>query len=377
MNDLSAQALLHRIRDDIEVGPAPVVRVMQAGARQRKAHRAAWVAGGLTAACLAGAALVGVFHHPGDRGITETPNPANVAWWGDGVLHLDRAQVRMPEPDMMVEVRHGVVLWSETEPGIQPEPIEYVDEEGTSTVIGQKEWASNLASDPETGWVAWVEATRSTPPILVVYDTEADREVGRRELMERGPRWEVMDEGSYPIAIEDGEVSFAAQDGDYRWDVASGSEPERVTDADTLLMDEQAGVRLVRSYDPDRGLGDVTIQRPGGPDLPVRTDGRIELSPDGRYAVAVDGIGSATLIDTRTGASLETGLADTVVSAATFLPQGSVTYVAGTPMDPSQDIGPAFASSPPYRLVTCEIATSNCETVVDDIAGTSVVLPGW
>lgn len=380
MNDLSAQALLHRIRDDIEVGPAPVARVMQAGARRRKAHRAAWVAG-LTAACLAGAGLVGALHHPDDRGITETPNPANITWWGDGVLHLERVEVRTPQPEVMVSVRDGVVLWSRSTTGVQPEPVVYVDESGATTTIGHKSWSSPLASDPATGWVAWVEATRSAPPILVVYDTEADREVGRRELTERGPRWEVMDEGSYPIAIEDGQVFFAAQDGDYRWDVASGSEPERVTDVGTYLHDEEAGVELVVPYDPKRGYGDVVIRRPGSPDVTIGTDGASRLSPDGRYAVATsyDGTSRPALYDAITGDRLETGTEGRPVLAATFGPDNTLTYVIGTPPEPTspdEGIGPFFTKmpGPPYELVTCHIATASCETVAGEIGGPGVVL---
>ncbi len=170
MNETQTREFLHRARDGIAVGVPPVAEVMAAGAKQRRVRRAGWVGAGVATAALAvGVAVVapGAFQRGDGRLLAHAANPANIPWWADGVLHLANVEVEAANLDTMVQVRNGVVYWSTTETGSAPTPVVHVDEEGTATTIGDKSQDSPIASDPTTGWVAWVNDTETTPPILM------------------------------------------------------------------------------------------------------------------------------------------------------------------------------------------------------------------
>ena len=186
----------------------------------------------------------------------------------------------------------------------------------------------------------------------MVYDTRAEEEIGRRELPDSGLRDQIPG-GQRPIAIEDGVVYYASWDADYSWDLANDADPEPVTDADTNLVDVESEAQLI--------LSEKNAQ---------------VLSPDGRYSMAQTGIGNLIRVfDVATGDRVPTGLSDDqAVDSLAFGSDGTVTYLISTPwtrpddFDPS-DPPPTDFTIAPYRLITCEVATASCRTVVDDIGG--------
>ncbi|KAA1415485.1 hypothetical protein F0U44_21115 [Nocardioides humilatus] len=378
MNEHQLMETLHRVRDDILVGPPPVLQVTAAAARRQ--HR---VRAGVIAATAAAVALAGTFvalrdddpERP-DPAIRPIENPAPVAWWGDGWLHVARAAVEMPRPDFLEPVGDGVVTWTQATPGGTESPLVHVADDGTSTTIGSRSGGFALASDVESGWVAWVDNPwgQDGTTELVVYDTRAGKEVGRRSLSEDGPRHEVLDEGPYPIAVEGSKVYYADWDADYRWDLAIDLPPTPVTDASTYLLGLTAGVTMTRTYD-EHGYSSPTLELGGSlsVDLPYWA---ATLSPDGRYAAGGTSFGPAPRIyEIRPGRAIPTGQPDErSMLGYAFGSDGTITYTYGTPRRLTEEEVmngpiPRSGSAAPYSIVTCVIATASCRTVVDDIDG--------
>lgn len=383
MNENQAMAVLHRVRDDILVGPAPVEQVI-ATAAGRQRHRRAALAAAAAVAVVAGAgAVVALQDDDSERpepAVRLVENPAPVAWWGDGVLHVAHAEVEMAQPEYIVPVADGVVALTEPTPGETRTRLVHVTDDGAETMIGTRSFGYRLASDPGTGWVAWVDHPENEPTVLVVYDTEAGAEVARLDLPDDGPRHEVLDEGPYPLAIEDGVVHYASWDADYRWDVAGDEEPEPVTASGTYLLSRESGVELTRTHDPERGYGPPVVGSASeqGTELP---DHVAVLSPDGRYALGLTLIGSyVRVFDVASGDRIPSGLTDDrAVVGATFGPGGTLVSTIGTPWEPPDDgwfSGPRPGSYgvAPFDIVSCEIGTTSCTTVVDGIEGEAIVL---
>lgn len=341
MNENQVVETLHRVRDDIVVGPPPILQVT-AGATRRRRVRAAGIVAAVAASAVVAAGVVAAL--PGDDGRVPEPaqriveNPASVGWWADGVLHVAHAEVALPQPWLMVDVGDGVVTMSvPPEGGDLRSTLTYVTDDGIQVEIGTKSWDRRIVADPDRGWIAWADGTEGGPTELVVHDVYQHREVGRREIPAGGPRDQLPGGGPRPIALEDGTLYFAGWDGDYRWQVGRGLDPRRVTDAETYLLDVEAGVELT--------VGETQAS---------------VLSPDGRYAMGQTGIGSfVRLYDAATGDRIPSGIpADLAVDSVVFGPGGTILY------------------SVPSEIVSCDIAVATCTTVVDGIDGDAVVLAG-
>lgn len=383
MNEQQVVETFHRVRDDIVVGPPPVLQVTAGATRRRR--RTQVVAAAAAVAVVSGVGIaVGLWDGDGSRpepAVRLVENPAPVAWWGGGRLHVAHAVVETPEPRAIVPVGDGVVTWTEPAAGEDRGPLVHVTDDGNQSTIGEKAYGDRLAADTTTGWVAWVDHSDDAT-VLVVFDTAAGEEVARRELADDGPRHEVLDEGPYPIAIEDGAVFYADWDADYRWDVAAGAEPMQVTDGDTYLVDRESGVDLIRSYDTERGYGPPVLRREGEADAELPDSAGL-LSPDGRHVLGLTAIGPyARLFDVADqGRRVPTGLTDDrAIADVAFGRDGTLTFAFGTPWTPpadgSRDLAPpADYNVAPFDLVSCAIATATCETVVDGIESDNVVLP--
>ncbi|PWN02469.1 hypothetical protein DJ010_12035 [Nocardioides silvaticus] len=361
MNEQQVLEALHRVRDDIAVGPPPVLQV-HAGAVRRRRARVAGLAAAAAVVTVAGVVTVGLVGGDEDgrpEPARQVENPAPVAWWGDGVLHVAHAEVEIARPWTMVDVGDGVVLEvAAPELGEQAEStLVHVTDDGTQSEIGTQTLGRRLVTDPDTGWVAWAVGSEGEAPELVVLDTRTGEEVGRRELPVDLPRRQVFGAEPAPIAIDDGSVYYTGPDGDYRWDVAAGAEPERVTTGDTHLLDVEAGTQLTTD---DKGQ---------------------VLVPGARYAVSQSGIGSQVRVfDVATGDRVPSGLEpDDAPDQIAFGTDGTITYAFSTPWRRPDDFDPETEiprSTPPRWLVTCTLGTDTCTTVVDGIGGDEeIVLP--
>lgn len=262
--------------------------------------------------------------------------------------------------------------------------VEWVHSDGSIDTIGHGH-GHDVIADPQTGWVSWVQGSAERHPELVVYDTSKPGVLARLPLAYGGPRAETLDEGSEPVAIDNGAVYYAAQDGDYRWDVTAGSNPEKVTDAGTFLLDRHSGVQIIRPYDTTNGYGHVVIQRPGASDLPIDDDGYPRLSPDGRYLLTVsmslgDRSGHVRLYDTHTGQQVATGMPNYMrIDTAAFDEDGNIVVAAtarpaSPPHTTPDGIWLGFIDGP-LDLINCRTVDATCTTTGADIAPGLVLLP--
>jgi hypothetical protein len=315
---------------------------------------------------LAGFALVvGIAAVAGVR-VAATPDLMTVAWWNDGLLHVGSHTVDTARPDNLEMVRDGVVLWAPTTPRDGPSGVVWVDDSGHRRTIGSKSWSSPVAADSNGTTAAWVEATRTTQPQLIIYDTAELAVIARRPLMKRGPRWGALDEGSFPISIDGDRVYYAAQDGDYSWDFRSDNPPRRL-DAPAYLQAREAGVSITtRPYpEPDEIAANGSTA--------VLPDGPWQISPDGRLAGTISIDGDLALWDVVAQRRLAPGpLANRPIVDLSFDGEGRIVVARGTAIDPSEHcfgVGACLpASGPPFDIAVCSVKPVSCTTVASSKA---------
>jgi len=349
--------LLRQVRDEIDVSPAPVADAMQQGRRLRRGR---WTLAAAAATLLVSGTAIVLLNLPDSTEpglVGHVENPLNLPWWGDGVLHLQHVEVEAKGLQGLVVVPDGVVYADERR------EVVHVGDDGRREVIGKDVLAGQLASNPETGWVAWVDNGKrpvGSPPVIIVYDTILGEEVDWRDVTGAGRRFQVMDEGAYPIAIDGKTVWFAALDGDYSWKVGKG-EPVPQPAVTRYVYDVANGTSIAQKAGSDRLIWDSR-----GFDDPGSVLGsRGSLSADGRSVLTwrPDVAGEPLLY--RDEALLPTGLeAGAHVEAGAFGPDGTVTYVVSTLQ--TGERGPAGWGAP-YRLVTCTVETAECHTVITGI----------
>ena len=264
------------VRDACEAVPVPPAPVAGVLARSRSRRRTAWTRGAAVAAVVGIVLLGTTWWTSGEDGprqgeVTPSTNPMPVPWYADGRLHLGRVVVEVAGVQTLLSVPDGVV-YSDMEGRVV-----HVDDGGTQRPIGETVPGSRLAVEPDNGWVAWADPGDGDPE-LVVHDTIARDEVGRRSLSVAGDAGG-QPVGTYgPIAIDDERVFYASPDGDFAW--------EPMIDVSFALsgtmVDTAEDSRVTRSD----GVLRVTP-------LPYRTGTAIgaddaRLTHDGRYAFAVD-----------------------------------------------------------------------------------------
>ena len=200
--------------------------------------------------------------------VTPARNPLPLAWYADGLLHLDEVTVEVRPVVDLVTVPGGVVLADEDGEVLMAEP------DGELAKLGDTVPGEGLVVEPDNGWVAWADPGAGTPE-LVVFDTRVGDEVGRRSLSLPGeePGQPVGESG--PIAIDEERVYYSVGGTDYVWS------PLR-NEAFSLsgsLVDTADDARLSRR--PDGGY----LLQPAPLRSGVLIDGTDgQLTPDGRYA---------------------------------------------------------------------------------------------
>ena len=281
------------VRDACEAVPAPPAPVSGVLARSRRRRRTTWTRGAAVVAVVAvvlGATTwwtSGDDDQPAQGKVTPATNPLPVPWYADGTLHLARVDVRVAGLGTLLAVPDGVV-YSDSEGHVV-----HVDDAGRQQTIGETVAGSRLAVEPDNGWVAWADPGDGDPE-LVVHDTLARLEVGRRSLDAPGDAGGQPVGTAGPIAIDDERVFYSSPDGDFAWEPAidvsfalSGT-----------MVDTAEDARVTRSDDVLR----VTP-------LPYRTGTVIDaddarLTHDGRYAFGVqetDAFDQLEVFDVETG----------------------------------------------------------------------------
>lgn len=203
--------------------------------------------------------------------VTPAENPLPMAWYADGLLHLDEVTVEVRPVVDLVTVPGGVVLADEDGEVLMVEPDGELGELG-DTVPGE-----GLVVEPDNGWVAWADPGAGTPE-LVVFDTRVGDEVGRRSLSFPDAESGQPVGSTGPIAIDGERVHYRTRTTDFFWEPLEG-------DAFSLageLVDLADGAQLSRVEGSDALL--VQAQPFDTGSLVTGTDAR--LTPDGRYVLA-------------------------------------------------------------------------------------------
>lgn len=385
MTPTDIEDLFHRLRDGIGVDAPPVAAVLKAGKANNRRRRAAIaLASILSAAVVVGVAVwqLPLVQRSDLQPATTTTLGAQLPWESGGVLHVGDLQVRVGQPEWLAQVPGGAVFTAEDG------DVNWVHSDGSIDTIGHKN-SYVVVSDPQTGWVSWVEGTVDSHPELVVYDTQKPEVIGRQSLPYHGPRWQVLDYGGIPIAIDGGVVYYATENGDYRWDINAATDPQKISDAHTYVLDHQSGVQIVEPFHEPQGYGDIVIQRPGQPDRTIAVrDYMARLSPDGNYLITTQGSALAAdsyvhIYDTHTGQQVPTGLpTGLAVDSAAFDADNNI-VVAGT-MNPPKPLTrqeeeqnginiPRFHT--PLDLIRCSPITATCTTTAPSAAPDLVQLP--
>ncbi len=321
MSEWLAADLVRRASESVEVRPPAYDAIV---ARARAGRRRRWR---LTAAGLAVAlVVVGAVTWAGTRSsggpdglpdvtVRRAPNPVDVAWYAEGVLHLDRVAVELPDVTAVVEEPGGAVY--ATERG----DVVFVAADGTRRRIGHKDALSALVGSAGDGWAAWVDAEGggSGRPALMVFD------VPRGVLL--APH-DVPASGVTLIAIDQRRVYLTDRDGTSTWDpvarVASDVRRPGLVDVESATRVYQEG----RHIDMVQPFFSVDFLRPGvGAELSA--GGLYALSRTPRLLVSYpDGSFRPLLYDVRSGERLGTGVTreERVLDAA-FGKNGTIVYL--------------------------------------------------
>ena len=279
----------------------------------------------------------------------QVQNPAEVAWYAEGRLHLEHVVLALPELRDVAVAGVGAVYADDRGRVVQ------VGEDGARTLLGAKDPDAPLVG--ADGWVVWVDQGAEVPE-LRVYDATAGEVVGARALT--GPGAILV----RPLAVDDGTVFYTDPDGTRAWRPADGEprsdvvEPARLLAASSRTRAYQLGadvIRVERSY-----LGVAHDLAGAG----------AALSDDGGYALtrtgsSRNGLRPVVVYETRSGKDLPSGIDDRfeVALAARLGAAGRVTYVVGKAVT---ETAPGFVRTTPsgqLELRSCDLTVPECETV--------------
>ena len=104
-----------------------------------------------------------------------SPNPAEVAWYAEDVLHLAHATYVLPT------LRDLTVLGAGAAYGDDEGRVVYLADDGTRTLLGDKDPVVPFATSDALGWVAWVDPD-GPHPRLFVYDVGQAEIIGQLDL---------------------------------------------------------------------------------------------------------------------------------------------------------------------------------------------------
>ena len=330
----------------IPLRPAPVDD-MAGIARARRQRRVRWTAGGLAAVLVVVAVGTWVGTRPPDSGlpdpvVTEEQNPANIAWYANRLLHLDRVTLELPQVAELVEVPDGVVYAD------RAGRVVLVDEAGELTALGRTEPGTPVAASAERGWVTWRDA--DGPPELVVEDTILRREIARLPV----------GEGAQPVAVDQDKVYYVEDGAAYAWTVGDEA-PAREPRDD--LLDVASAVRVTRFSETSilitQPLFDIELTVPGV---------GAEVSPDGDHVMTRVDFGlpdELRIYEAANGDQVDLGVsrADVAVAAA-FGPDDTVSFVlARREHSPESVEFMRLSNTGPLTLRTCDLDTGACEAV--------------
>jgi hypothetical protein len=378
--------LLSREAQRIRPAPAPidaVVADVETRVRRRRMGAAA-VAAAFAVLAVAGPWAVGWI---GEGSTVDRPAdvlPSDPSWGpyrvGNTIYLTDKVSATEKGlADRMAEVPGGVVYSTDTgrivlftQDGVQRQIGDHADTH--QGPIRQR--FPDVASDPETGWVAWMEEPDGQAyGDMVLYDTtkgaygkevdrlrvgfDGDRECGQARTTSYGP-----------FAVDDRAVYYCTGDGDFVWRPAQASaEPEQIlpvagdaSTSDDYLLDVRAGRQVVLRLGDGHPRAEIMPVGTTRPATVIRGGELFDsfLSRDGRYLGTLRGL-RMEVYDTSTGQRItpdyEAGQGPRFALAMTFTDDGEVVYALQHP------------SKGNANIVTCALPKGECETQLSHLRG--------
>ena len=320
----------------IPVGQPAVTRVAARALARRRRSRG-WTLGSVAALVLAIAVGTWLGTRPPepvlpDAAVQRAVNPADVAWYANGVLHLRDVTVRLGQIVDLVEVPDGVVYAD------RGGRVVHVGPDGTLTSLGETVPGTRIVGSLERGLVAWVEREKFE---LVVHNVVNRSDVVRRPVPAR----------DYPVALDQDRLYYEGQSGGRSFQLPSG-EPEQVPGGP--LLDVSSAVRAHREDDEIRivqPIFDVDIRVPGE---------HADFSPDGGHVLTWTGEDAPRdfrVFATGSGEEVRPALApDDVILLGAFGPDNTASFiVAHAPNEEDREEFMRLSASGPRLLVTCEL----------------------
>jgi hypothetical protein len=274
-------------------------------------------------------------------------NPAEVAWYADGVLHLAHATYALPA------LRHLAVLGAGAVYGDDEGRVVHLADDGVRTLLGTKDPMVPLVTSDPLGWAAWVDPAGPNPRLLV-YDVGQSDIIAELVLpaSRAGPQEEP---DTRPVAIDQQTVYFVTSEGARAW------RPTRdagfVEELDLpVLLDVSSANKMFQLDDRlvllDQPFFSVTHNVPGrGGQLSADGDHAWTRSPED---------GSVLVYDARSGERVDVRPPeDLTVADVVLAPEGAITFLT---LDPDGFAAPEGSDSNPLRgeLVTCRLDDGAC-----------------
>jgi DNA-directed RNA polymerase specialized sigma24 family protein len=232
-----AEEIFRTASESIDVLP-PTIDVVAARSRELRLRRWRVVAASVLAIVLVLSGLTWLATRASEEPqatppeVIRSPNPVDVAWYGNGRLHLADIAIALPPITELAQISGGAVY------GDRLGNVNFAASDGVVTLIGRKVTGTPLVTSDDVGWAAWVDP-RGEVPQLVVYDIDAGAVLASLD---------VSASGTEPIAIDQGRVFYRTPSGDWAWTPPSG-EPTRLErtgllDAGAALTVYQAGSKI-------------------------------------------------------------------------------------------------------------------------------------
>lgn len=342
----------------LEVATGLVVPPPTAAEPVARSRRPLVLAGVAAAVLLLLATLVTVLR-PGEEPVPEPPldavevvdqaNPAPVAWYADGTVHLQRTFATVEGVEALVEMGAGAV-YLDTDGRVVR-----LDGDGDRLLLGRADPEVGLLGSEVFGRVAFV--TESGRELLVVDVADAEV-VARRGLAAEGEVRLVRMAGSLVIYTQDDQELGLYTEGDSSFGTTQ-------PDGEGTLVDVVGGTEL-RQLDPEtiqvsQALGEPLVLLGSGGEISPRQQFVLTRSGEGGTGVRVFAVG--------TGEDLVTGLTDQdVVLDARFTGGDLVTYLlADRQAVPDPSGAGRTSTGGPLEVRTCQVRTGRC--TVDVVGG--------
>lgn len=276
----------------------------------------------------------------GPVGISAARNPAPVAWYADGRLHLARGIAEVDGVVALVELREQVVYLDDRGDVVR------LGGGGDRVLLGRADPSAGLVASEPAGRVAWLAQDGVTLEVADVPEAEV---VARLEAAQR-PR---MVRFAAPVLV------FVDADGEHEWHTVTGSLSTVVGDPEQGDLVDVVGVTQLRQVGAEsiqvrQLLGTPVVRLGDGGEISARQQFVLTRSGEGGTGVRVFAVGTGEELDPGTDR-------DDVVLDARFTGADRITYLlADRAALPGASEAGRVSATGPLEVRTCQVRSGRC-----------------